>query len=314
MFGAPDRRRLILFGGSAAPRYPEHLRRRRRRRRRGGRNGAVGFIVAVTADSEQALLQVAVGGERARFHHAVHPAVDHDRDAVGDGGRDGDVLLDHQHGKVFLVGEPDEKIAHLSDDHGRKALGRLVHDEEARIAEQRPPDRQHLLLAARQLPAAVVAPFRKAREDRIDAIDGPRSVALRAQSQSLLDRQARPESPPLRHVAQARASDGVRIEAHDVASVEADRPRAHRREPDDGVAERRLAHAVAADDRKHAMLERQRDALQSMRLAVIDLQILHLQDRLRLRGVSAARPIHAQFQGRWPEPRRRPRCRAARPP
>ena len=45
----------------------------------------------------------------------------------------------------------------------------------------------------------------------------------------------------------------------------------------DGVAQRRLAHAVAADDRQNAALERQRHALKRVRFAVIDLQVLNLQ-------------------------------------
>ena len=36
----------------------------------------------------------------------------------------------------------------LLDDHRREPFGRLVHDQKPRIAEQRAPDREHLLLAA----------------------------------------------------------------------------------------------------------------------------------------------------------------------
>ena len=44
-----------------------------------------------------------------------------------------------------------------------------------------------------------------------------------------------------------------------------------------GVAQRALAHAVAADDRKHAVVERHGYALNGVALAVIDLQVLDLQ-------------------------------------
>ena len=40
---------------------------------------------------------------------------------------------------------------HLGDDLRRQALRRLVHQQHARIAHQRAADRQHLLLAARQM-------------------------------------------------------------------------------------------------------------------------------------------------------------------
>ena len=71
----------------------------------------------------------------------------------------------------------------------------------------------------------------------------------------------------------------MRLEADKLEAVEADGPGPNGHEPDNGVAERRLAHAIAADDGKDAALERQRDALKGVRLAVIDLQILDLQDR-----------------------------------
>ena len=38
------------------------------------------------------------------------------------------------------------------------------------------------------------------------------------------------------------------------------------------VAQRRLAHAVAADDGEHARIKRQRDALQRMRVAIVDVE------------------------------------------
>jgi hypothetical protein len=50
-------------------------------------------------------------------------------------------------------------------------------------------------------------------------------------------------------------------------------------EPGHGVAERRLAHAVAADDGQDATVQRERHALQRMRTAVIDVQVLDLEDQ-----------------------------------
>ena len=129
------------------------------------------------ADAEQPLLQVAVGGERARVHDAVDASIDHDRDMVGDRGRDPDVLLDDKDGEILLVRETDQEIAHLRHDHRRQTLGRLVHDKKPRIAEQRARDRQHLLFAAGQLAAAVRAPLGQSRKDRIDPFDRPRRRA-----------------------------------------------------------------------------------------------------------------------------------------
>ena len=52
-----------------------------------------------------------------------------------------------------------------------------------------------------------------------------------------------------------------------------------RHQPHDRVAERRLAHAVAADHGEHALIERQRYALQRMGVAVVDLQVGHRERR-----------------------------------
>ena len=153
--------------------------------------------------------------------------------------------------------QANEEVAHQPDDHRGEPFGRLVHDKKTRIAEERPGDREHLLLAARQLAAAVVAPLGEAGKGRIDALDCPAALRARAQAQRLVDREARPEAAALRDVADAGASDLMRLEANEFEAVEADGPGPDGHEPDDRIAERRLAHAVAADDRKDASLERQ---------------------------------------------------------
>ena len=80
----------------------------------------------------------------------------------------------------------------------------------------------------------------------------------------------------------------MRFELGNIAAVEQYRARSRAHQADDRIAERRLAHAVAADDGKNAALEPERNALQRMRLAVIDLEILNLQDRLGRRRDPAA--------------------------
>ena len=175
-------------------------------------------------DAEKPLLQVTIGSERARVHDAVDAAVHHDRDMVRNGGRNADVLLDDEDGNVLFVREANQKVAHLSDDHRGKSLGRLVHDEKAGIAEKRASDREHLLLAARKLAAAVAAPLGETREGRIDALDRPGAFDARAETQRLVDRKARPEAASLGHVADASAGDLMRLEADELAAFEADRP------------------------------------------------------------------------------------------
>ena len=223
MIGAIDRG-LGAVVRLAAAGHAENLGPGRRRRSggRGGRGG-VGLVMTMPPDAEEPLLQVAIGGERARVHDAVDAAVHHDRDMIGNGGRNADVLLDDEDRDILFVREANEKIANLCDDHRGKPLGRLVHDEKARIAEKRPSDRQHLLLAARKLAAAVAAPLGKARKGRIDALDRPGALDARAETQRLVDRKARPKAASLGHEADAGAGDLMRLDADKLAALEADR-------------------------------------------------------------------------------------------
>ena len=70
-------------------------------------------LLAVPADAEQALLEIAVAGEFARIHDPVDPAIDHDGDGVGDGRGDADVLLDDEDREVLLARKAKQQIAHL---------------------------------------------------------------------------------------------------------------------------------------------------------------------------------------------------------
>ena len=102
----------------------------------------------------------------------------------------------------------------LLDDDRREPFGRLVHDQEVRVAEQRAANREHLLLAAGQLRAAAGPPLVKAREGLVDALYRPRRIrpAGGDEAQMLVDREARPDAPSLRHIADAEAMDNVRLE------------------------------------------------------------------------------------------------------
>ena len=127
----------------------------------------------MTADAEQPLLQIAVGGKPRAVDQAVDAAVDHDGDFARHRRRDADVLLDDEHGDVALLAEPDQHLLDLGDDDRRQALGRLVHHQQLRVGQQRARNRQHLLLAAGKLAAAIVLALGEAREGLIDALDRP---------------------------------------------------------------------------------------------------------------------------------------------
>jgi hypothetical protein len=78
----------------------------------------------------------------------------------------------------------------------------------------------------------------------------------------LVDTQRSPKPPALRHIADAEPGDVGGGAANQFLTKRADRAGRHRHQPHDRLAQRGLAHAVAADQAEHAFLQGQVDALQ----------------------------------------------------
>ena len=72
----------------------------------------------------------------------------HDQDAVGVR-QHADVLLDDDHRDAVVV-DPLDDLEHGLGQRRAEPERRLVDEQQPRLGHQRPPDRQHLLLAARQ--------------------------------------------------------------------------------------------------------------------------------------------------------------------
>ena len=89
--------------------------------------------------------------------------------AIGLGERCARVLLDHQHGDAAR-GEAAHQREQLADHLGRKTGGGLVEHHEARLGHQRPRDRQHLPLAAREHPGLLRPALGQHREHRERAL------------------------------------------------------------------------------------------------------------------------------------------------
>src|SRR5574337_130397 len=104
-----------------------------------------------------------VGGEAARRTFVGDaPVVEH-IDAVGDFDRLAHILLDEQDRDAFAARRRDDP-EHFGDDERREALRRLVEHKEPWIEQERARDRQHLLLAARELAALVGLALGEARK------------------------------------------------------------------------------------------------------------------------------------------------------
>ena len=124
------------------------------------------------------------------------------------------------------------------------------------VISARPID-EHLLLAARELLAAVAEPLGEPREGRQHALEGPVALAVdagaRAHHEVLAHRQVREDAAAFGHVADAAAAPSSR------APGRSRRGRASRTRPTAGAHiahqradQRRLAHAVAAEQAERA--------------------------------------------------------------
>ncbi len=114
-----------------------------------------------------------------------------------------------------------------------------------------------------------VAQHRKHLED---ARRNRRALRLRreAESQVLFDGEPRKDLASLRDVPEAEARALVRRESRHVGAVEADRAGARRQQSREALEQRRLAHAVAAEDRRDSAGRRlERDVAQRVAAAVI---------------------------------------------
>src|ERR671938_1168094 len=107
-----------------------------------------------------------------------------------------------------------QRLRELFDDDGREALERLVEKKERGIQHQRARDREHLLLAARELVTAVRAPLLQAREERVDALERPFAGARR-HAQVLFHGERSKDVALLRRPADAQARAAMRCLAHD---------------------------------------------------------------------------------------------------
>ena len=144
------------------------------------------------------------GRERAAVAGMDDPAaIEHDR-PLGEFERDARMLLDQEERQLVFALQAVEALQDGIDDHRRQALERLVHQQQARIAHQRPGDAQHLLLAAGQRVAAIPPALGERGKEIVNPRQGPAPGPGRDQ-EIFLDRQRAENLALLRHEADARA-------------------------------------------------------------------------------------------------------------
>src|SRR5690242_5627010 len=93
-----------------------------------------------------------------------HPAAFQNAEALREPSRERQLLLDQKHGDVPLRSQLLHDIADLMHDVGLDAFGRLVQEQQLRIARERAAERELLLLAARKIAAAALQHLAQRRE------------------------------------------------------------------------------------------------------------------------------------------------------
>src|SRR5262249_17303141 len=146
------------------------------------------------------------------------------------------------------AGELAADAHQLLHDQRREALEGLVQQDDLGVADQRPRDGEHLLLAAREVRAAAAAPRLQAREHAVDALERPPGPGGEAgEHQVLLDVEAAEDAPLLVHQLYARARDVVTLAAGELDAVQLDRARARRHHAHQALQRGALARAVAPE-------------------------------------------------------------------
>src|SRR5258708_6247493 len=129
-------------------------------------------MMGPSIDAEISAERTGIAGDVARTRLVDHFSGLEDVDAIGDGERGIQVLLDQENGKSVFREVGDDVLEMLHHD-GRQAFRRLIHENELRINYERASNREHLPLAARELSGKMVSPLGEPRKQREDALDGP---------------------------------------------------------------------------------------------------------------------------------------------
>src|SRR5215831_13146190 len=111
---------------------------------------APGWLRERLSDAQIPVLNFRRGGKLRGTPGPYHFAPLDQIMAIGDTDQRLDVLVDDQNGLTGRF-EPREAIPDFSADERCQSLGRLIEDQQPGIGHERPADRQHLLLAAREL-------------------------------------------------------------------------------------------------------------------------------------------------------------------
>ena len=207
---------------------------------------------------------------------------------------------------------PTDDREHLAHQQRRQPHRGFVHQDQARLCHQRAADRQHLLLAARQI-AGEPGALLQAREIgehplHVFGHSGGRS-RVRAETKVLDHRHVLNDAATFHHLEDAAMHDAVRRQAGDLLAIEpnaaaGDRAILDRQQAGDRLQRGRLARPVGAEERGDASPARRKAQPAQHEDDVVedDLDVLDLEDRLNGRRATF-RCCRGRFhRGLAPEP------------
>ncbi len=174
----------------------------------------------------------------------------------------------------------------LLDERGGETHRRLVHQQHPRPRHQRSPDRDHLLLAARERPRELLEPLVHAREQLEHAlVVGCQVLAAlsqrRAELEVLAHRQLPEQAAVLGHDRETSGDPGGYAEGVDLLAVEHHAAAARAPAiPEDRLQRRRLSGGVAPEQTYElARVDLERDPPEDPHLPVIGRDVLERQQR-----------------------------------
>ncbi len=170
-------------------------------------------------------------------------------EAIGDGERAGNVLLDDDDRDAARLDRRDDRVE-VVNDHWGETEADLVAQKNAWIGQQAAAERHHLLLPAGQQPGFLPAPLFQHREELPDGVHADLAPAadFPAEIQVFFHRQRGKQPPALRHHGNTVGDNTRRRAAREVAAGEADAAFDTLRLSDDRFQQCRFAGAVGTDN------------------------------------------------------------------
>src|SRR6266571_1868246 len=197
------------------------------------------------------------------------------------------ILLDEDHRHPESGVDPEELLEDLVDDRGLDTLGRLVEQQELRVAHERASDGEDLLLAPREATASLPETLAQPREDPQQLLEA-RFVSPPESPHPEIFAHGEPgkDLTPLGNVPEAEPGAPVGRQVGDVAAPPADAPLATAEEAHERAQQGRLSYAIPSDD--HDALghpDPERHAVQNRHLPVPRVEAFNLEHA----GVSPGR-------------------------